>query len=70
MATGDTRENKDIPPGTKVNCITCFDEKIEGEVLAFDYNSKFIVISILFCMDFFEIVVFDGDNILIFPKIF
>lgn len=48
MATGDPRESKDIPPGTKVACVTCFDEKLEGEVLAFDYNSKFIVISILF----------------------
>ena len=48
MATGDAKESKEIPPGTKVVCTTCSDEKIEGEVLAFDYGTKVIVISILF----------------------
>ena len=47
MATGDPKESKDIPPGTKVICTTCFDEKIEGEVVAFDYGAKLVIISIL-----------------------
>lgn len=51
MATGDAKENKDIPPGTKVLCTTCFDEKIEGEVVAFDYGTKVVIISILCCFD-------------------
>ena len=48
MATGDAKDSKEIPPGTKVVCTTCFDEKIEGEVVAFDYGAKLLVISILF----------------------
>ncbi|KAK2561299.1 LSM12-like protein A [Acropora cervicornis] len=48
MASGDAKDGKEIPPGTKVVCITCFDEKIEGEVLAFDYGTKVLIISILF----------------------
>ncbi|XP_078377601.1 protein LSM12 homolog A-like [Oculina patagonica] len=44
MATGDVKESKDIPPGTKVVCTTCFDEKIEGEVVAFDYGAKVVII--------------------------
>lgn len=44
MATGDAKETKDIPPGTKVICTTCFDEKIEGEVVAFDYGAKVVII--------------------------
>lgn len=51
MATGDAKESKDIPPGTKVVCTTCFDEKIEGEVVAFDYGAKVVIISILCCFD-------------------
>lgn len=51
MATGDGKENKDIPPGTKVLCTTCFDEKIEGEVVAFDYETKLVIISILCSFD-------------------
>lgn len=51
MATGDAKERKDIPPGTKVVCTTCFDEKIEGEVVAFDYGAKVVIISILCCFD-------------------
>lgn len=51
MATGDggrVRDGKDIPPGSIVSCTTKFDEKYQGEVLAFDYNTKFVVISILY----------------------
>ncbi|KAJ7380139.1 protein with role in RNA processing [Desmophyllum pertusum] len=44
MATGDAKDSKDIPPGTKVVCTTCFEEKIEGEVVAFDYGTKVIII--------------------------
>lgn len=44
MATGDAKDSKEIPPGTKVVCTTCFDEKIEGEVVAFDYGAKLLVI--------------------------
>ncbi|XP_015758864.1 PREDICTED: protein LSM12 homolog [Acropora digitifera] len=44
MASGDAKDGKEIPPGTKVVCITCFDEKIEGEVLAFDYGTKVLII--------------------------
>jgi len=51
MATGDAKESKEIPPGTKVVCTTCFDEKIEGEVVAFDYGTKIVIISILFRFD-------------------
>lgn len=47
MATGDAKETKDIPPGSKVVCVTCFDEELQGEVVAFDYTGKLIVISIL-----------------------
>ena len=51
MATGDAKESRDIPPGTKVVCTTCLDEKIEGEVVAFDYGAKVLIISILFHSD-------------------
>ena len=51
MATGDAKESKDIPPGTKVVCTTCHEEKIEGEVVAFDYGAKVVIISILFRLD-------------------
>ncbi|CAH3185470.1 unnamed protein product [Porites evermanni] len=44
MATGDAKESRDIPPGTKVVCTTCLDEKIEGEVVAFDYGAKVLII--------------------------
>lgn len=50
MATGDggrVRDGKDIPPGSIVACTTKFDEKFQGEVMAFDYGTKFVVISIL-----------------------
>jgi len=50
MATGDggrVRDGKDIPPGSIVACTTNFDETFEGEVMAFDYGTKFVVISIL-----------------------
>ncbi|KAK3731519.1 hypothetical protein QZH41_008538 [Actinostola sp. cb2023] len=47
MATGDggrVRDGKDIPPGSIVACTTNFDETFEGEVMAFDYGTKFVVI--------------------------
>ena len=42
------KDGKDIPPGTIVACTTIFNEKFEGEVMAFDYGTKFVVISILY----------------------
>ncbi|KXJ28217.1 protein LSM12 homolog [Exaiptasia diaphana] len=47
MATGDggrVRDGKEIPPGSIVSCTTKFDEKYQGEVIAFDYSTKFVVI--------------------------
>ena len=58
MATGDAKDSKEIPPGTRVVCTTYFDENIEGEVVAFDYGAKLLIISILFsliaCFYFFR----------------
>lgn len=45
MATGDVKDK--IPPGTKVVCTNCFDEKIEGEVVAFDYGAKVLILKSL-----------------------
>jgi hypothetical protein len=33
--------------GMIVACVTCHDQQIQGEVVAFDYPSKMLVISIL-----------------------
>lgn len=34
--------------GSTVSCITCYNQNIRGEVLAFDHGSKMLAISILF----------------------
>lgn len=34
--------------GSTVMCTTCFNEEFEGEVLAFDHNTKMLILSILF----------------------
>lgn len=34
--------------GSTVACTTCFHQVIEGEVLAFDPQSKMLILSILF----------------------
>jgi hypothetical protein len=34
--------------GMVVSCVTCHDQPIQGEVMAFDYPSKMLVISILY----------------------
>ncbi|PFX26758.1 protein LSM12 homolog [Stylophora pistillata] len=44
MATGDAKDSKEIPPGTRVVCTTYFDDNIEGEVVAFDYGAKLLII--------------------------
>jgi hypothetical protein len=31
-------------PGNIINCTTCFDQKLEGEVVAFDYLQRIIVL--------------------------
>lgn len=31
--------------GSTVSCTTCFDQNIEGEVLAFDQNTKMLILS-------------------------
>lgn len=51
MVIGDVKEIKDILLGIKVICIMCFDEKIEGEVVVFDYGVKVVIISIFCCFD-------------------
>lgn len=33
--------------GSTVACTTCFNQNIEGEVLAFDPNTKMLILSIL-----------------------
>jgi len=33
--------------GSTVVCTTCFNEEVEGEVLAFDHNTKMLILSIL-----------------------
>lgn len=32
-------------PGTIVNCTTCYEDVIKGEVLSFDYGTKILVLS-------------------------
>lgn len=34
--------------GSTVSCVTCFNQNIEGEVLAFDHLTKMLILSILF----------------------
>lgn len=34
--------------GSIVVCKTCFDQTVEGEVLAFDQQTKMLILSILF----------------------
>lgn len=43
MATDDNY----FTVGMVVSCKTCHGQNVQGEVLAFDYNSKVLVISIL-----------------------
>ena len=31
-------------PGSIISCITCFDHKYEGEVVAFDYERRLLII--------------------------
>lgn len=34
--------------GSTIWCRTCYDKEVEGEVVAFDPQSKFLILSILF----------------------
>lgn len=34
--------------GSTVSCTTCFQQNIEGEVMAFDHLTKMLILSILF----------------------
>lgn len=34
-----------LEPGTTVQCITCFDEHITGEVAAWDFTKKCMILS-------------------------
>lgn len=38
--------------GSTVSCTTCFNQNIEGEVLAFDHQTKMLILSILFIKKF------------------
>jgi hypothetical protein len=44
MATDDMTECM-FTVGSIVSCLTCFDTRIEGEVIAFDYSKKLLVLS-------------------------
>lgn len=34
--------------GSQVSCLTCLGQQLQGEVVAFDYQSKMLTLSILF----------------------
>lgn len=34
-------------PGSVIECTTCFDKKLSGEILAYDSQKKMLVLSIL-----------------------
>ena len=40
--------SESISVGSRISCLTCLGQKIRGEVLAFDYQSKMLTLSILF----------------------
>jgi len=42
--------------GSTVACTTCHKQNIEGEVLAFDQNSKMLILSILFRKKYFYFI--------------
>ncbi|MEJ1283944.1 hypothetical protein NN561_014923 [Cricetulus griseus] len=37
--------------GSQVSCRTCQEQRLQGEVVAFDYQSKMLALSILPCVD-------------------
>lgn len=45
--------------GSTVSCVTCFDEELQGEVLAFDSHVKLLTLSIL--LNPVEIGAFGGE---------
>ena len=44
MATDDITECM-FTVGSLVSCVTCFDVNIEGEVIAFDYTKRLLILS-------------------------
>ena len=49
----DMAEGDYFNPGMIVACTTCHGQKVEGEVMAFDYQSKVIALSILSSAPYF-----------------
>lgn len=37
--------------GSQVSCRTCQEQRLQGEVVAFDYQSKMLALSILPCVE-------------------
>ncbi len=52
MATDDMTECM-FTVGSIVSCLTCFDARIEGEVIAFDYSKKLLVLSMSYVLNHF-----------------
>ncbi len=52
MATDDMTECM-FTVGSIVSCLTCFDARIEGEVIAFDYSKKLLVLSMSYVFNHF-----------------
>ena len=46
--------------GSIVNCKTCFNEEIQGEVLAFDQHVKILTLSILLLCKIFLTIINSG----------
>ena len=44
MATDDITECM-FTVGSLVSCVTCFDVSVEGEVIAFDYTKRLLILS-------------------------
>ena len=45
MATTDDITDCMFTVGSLVSCVTCFDTTVEGEVIAFDYNKRLLILS-------------------------
>lgn len=52
MASGRQVMGDCFTIGSIVICKTCYNQDIEGEVLAFDQHSKMLILSILFKINF------------------
>jgi len=38
-------------PGSIVKCVTCYGAEVQGEVIAFDHNTKILVLSKCRCIN-------------------